>query len=614
MRLVFDLEGDDLRHKATKVWCLVGYDLDEKKTYVSTNYDEIRDILSNCDEIIGHNIIGYDLPVLKKLGIFVPPKEQKVTDTLVLSRLLNPDRKPPKGYKGKAGPHSIEVWGYRFGVPKPEHEDWSQFSQEMLHRCKEDVRIQVRLYRYLMRKEWGDWNWSFASFIEHEVARIIIEQEDNGFKFNLPLAKKHIDYLNREIERLDSLISERLSLEVVNDGPVNKPFKKDGTYSKMARDWLGCLDDNTYYSPNCVGGKFSRIHWSEPDIGSRQKVTRQLLRLGWVPKVYTDKGSPKLTVEGAPCESLSSVGKEEGQWIADRFILSHRRSQIQGWIDNIRPDGRITAGANPLGTPTGRMRHNTIVNVPKSADQVKFGKQMRELFTVEGYGDGDYLLCGHDADGLELRVLGHHMGDEDFIKAVDEGDKAKGTDVHTCNQRKAELDTRDDAKTFIYAFIYGAGDAKLGKIKGGGAAVGKEIKAKFLEGLPALEGLIKRLKAQAKKGYVVGIDGRKLYMRRNPETGKVLDHKALNTLIQGDGAIIMKLSMIYLDIMIKNRQLDARKVIDQHDESQAEVHKKDIKKYTELSCRSIVKSGNRLKLKCPLRASAQVGKNWSETH
>lgn len=609
MRIVFDLEGDGLRHEATKVWCFVGYDLDSKKTFVATEYNKINEILSGADELIGHNIINYDLPVLKKLNIFVPSKEQKVTDTLVLSRLLFPDRKNPKGMTGKSKPHSIEAWGYRFGVPKPEHEDWSQYSPEMLHRCKEDVRIQVKLYRYLMQKEWGDWDWSFASWIEHEVARIITEQEDNGFAFNLSLARQRVQELTERIDSCDNQIKEVLSKEVQNLGPVNKPFKKDGSYSKMVIDYFGVECPSSY-----VVGPFSRISFIDPQLGSRQKIAKQLLRLGWKPKHYTDKGSPKLTVDGQPCDSLDAIGKKEGGLIAERFILSHRRSQIQGWIEAVRPDGRITAGANPLGTPTGRMTHSVVVNVPKATPHVRFGKEMRELFTVTDYGNGDYVLCGHDADGLELRTLGHHMDDPDFIRAVDEGKKEDGTDVHTVNQRKAGLDNRDLSKTTIYLIIYGGGDAKLAKELGITVDEAREVRRKLLEGLPKLQEVINRLKRQAKKGYVVGLDGRKMFLRRDPNTGKVLEHKALSTQNQGDGAIVMKLSMIYLNIMVKNRQLDVRKVIDQHDEAQAEVHKKDSKKYMELSCKSVVKAGQRLKLKCPLKASAQVGKNWSETH
>lgn len=609
MRLVFDIEANGLRFDVTEVWCLSGYDLDTGDVYEAFSYPDIEHTLSLADELIGHNVLNYDLPVLKKLGIYTPRSSQKITDTLVLSRLLNPDRKPPKGYTGKGGPHSIEAWGFRCGIHKPEHEDWSKFSPEMAHRCQEDVRIQTKLYRHLMNKEWGDWDWSFASYIEHEVARIITQQEDNGFCFNLPLAKQRVEELTNRIDCCDNQIIEVLSKEVQNLGPINKPFKKDGSYSKMVLDYFG-----RSLFPGLVCGTFSRITFNTPNLGSRQKLTKQLLRMGWEPEHYTDKGSPKLTVDGGPCPSLDNVAKEEGKLIAERFVLSHRRSQIQGWIGLVRPDGRITAEANPLGTNTGRMRHAKVVNVPKAAKQVMFGREMRELFTVTDNGNGDYLLCGHDADGLELRVLAHHMSDMDFTTRLVEGKSEDGTDAHTYNQKICGLDNRDQAKTTVYCLIYGGGDAKLGKVIGGTAKDGKRIRELLMAGLPALDRLIKGVKAQARSGYLVGIDGRKIFLRRDPVTHKVQDHKALNTLIQGDGAIVMKLSMIYLNIMVRNRQLDVRKVIDQHDEAQAEVHRKDVEVYRNLSVLSVSKSGSKLKLKCPLKATSKVGKSWDMTH
>jgi len=156
MRLVFDAEADNLLDGATRTWCIVAKDIDEKHEEAIYYFqpDQIEsglEFLSEAEELIGHNIIGYDLPLFEKLYGF--KYGGTLTDTLILSRLLNPDRPKPKGYNGKAV-HSVESWGVRFGHPKPSHEDWTQYSPEMLHRCREDVLITEKIY-YELNKERG---------------------------------------------------------------------------------------------------------------------------------------------------------------------------------------------------------------------------------------------------------------------------------------------------------------------------------------------------------------------------------------------------------------------------------------------------------------------------
>ena len=204
-----------------------------------------------------------------------------------------------------------------------------------------------------------------------------------------------------------------LQLEVVQYGsvPVRKPFKKDGSYSIAAQRWYG--DD-----VGIVAGQFTRVEFNEPDLGSRKKVHTQLLRLGWKPRMFTEKGSPKLTHEGEPCASLLEISSDIGQYLSMWYTLSHRMSQINGFIKRLRPSERLSARAITIGTPTYRFRHIGLVNVPKAAKQVVFGKQMRSLFTVE---KGN-VLVGHDASGLELRMLAHYINDITYTKVITEGD------------------------------------------------------------------------------------------------------------------------------------------------------------------------------------------------
>lgn len=144
-KLVFDSEGNGLYHECTKLWCIVSKDIDYPKDVQYSQPDEIEaglDRLYEADTIIGHFILGYDLPVFRKLYGWIPRKGTRIIDTYVLSRLLNPDRKG----------HSIDYWGGVFGREKPEHEDWSRFTPEMLHRCVEDTEINYMVYKTLLKE------------------------------------------------------------------------------------------------------------------------------------------------------------------------------------------------------------------------------------------------------------------------------------------------------------------------------------------------------------------------------------------------------------------------------------------------------------------------------
>ena len=518
-------------------------------------------------------------------------------------------------------PHSLAAWGYRIGRGKPEHEDWSVYSEDMLHRCREDVRINAAIYPILI-EETSTFGESIQ--LEHEVQRIISEQERTGVYFDSDRARGYVDELGRRVQVIDQQLDGRLLRKCRQVGAtVSKPFKKDGTLSKMVMDWADgayATRDTTFHiicndgtrepikgqvdTPihSSVSGPFSRIEWIKTDLNSDKQVKEWLLTLGWKPKEWNispttgARTSPKLTPD-----SFGSLPGGLGEILKERVTWRHRASQIQGWLDKCREDHCLSAGANPLGTNTGRMRHRTVVNVPKAADFIPFGKEMRSLFT---HRPGRRFI-GHDASGLELRMLAHYMNDKEFTEQVLHGD------IHSYNQRLAGLPTRDSAKTFIYAFIYGAGDAKLGSIVDGTKADGTRLRNTFLSALPSLGRLIEQVKKASLRGYLIGLDGRKIMMRKQDD-GSVMQHKALNTLLQCAGAVVMKKSIVYLDEWSKD--LDSMKVIDMHDEGQADVSEKDAELYAEYAVKSIVQAGTHFNLNIPLDAEAKIGDNWAETH
>lgn len=641
MRIVFDLEGNGLYDTVDTLWCythkvletgeICQWNVTESKNDGKSITETTLKKVSTEDEYIGQNIIGFDLPVLKKVENWQPPKGTSVTDTLVMSRLLNPDRLKPHGYDGKAGPHSVECYGYLFGRPKPDHEDWTQYTPAMLHRNEEDVEITVMMYHHL-NAEMGDWDWSEALRIEHEIARIISRQERYGILFDEQRAREYVSDLTLKIEAIDEEIVPKLpkTLKKIGSVPVNNPFLKTGGYRKQTLDYLDEAYKDNKWRLEIVGGPFSRIDFIDFNLGSTEKVKEFLLDSGWRPEHWNystktgERTSPKL--EG----DFLGVRGDIPRKVKERIIWRHRKSQIVGWLERLREDGRLSAGANPCGTNTGRMRHHTVVNIPKANHYKEshlkngtistqkmvgqliwktehqkdtYGTQMRSLFIAPP----GYKLVGHDASGLELRMLAHYMGDEEFTKQVIEGD------VHEYNRKLAGLPDRDAAKTFIYAFIYGAGDEKIGAIIGGTADDGAELKRRFLRAIPKLEKLINSVKRASGKGYLKGLDGRKVWMRRD-DHGRIKRSKALNTLLQSAGAIVMKQSCIFLWEDVEAAGLQAYKVLDMHDEGQAEVIEKDIEPYCELAVNSIIKAGEYFKLNVPLAAEAKVGNNMAETH
>jgi len=595
-RLVFDLEANGLYDEADTIWCICAEDLDTGEKYEWTselNKTTTYSFMDQATELVGHNILNYDLPLLKKLWSWEPSKDVKITDTLVMSRLSNPDRPKPFGFTSKGGPHSLACWGYRVGKGKPGHEDWTVFSPDMLHRCKEDVGINVLTYHSLTSELTPIKEWQDALDIEYRIAKIISEQEHYGIYFDKPAADSLIEELTHKIDGIDRELVPSLPSTVKQRGAtVMAPFTSTGKYTRRYRE------DISYCS-----GPFTRVDIIPFDLGSVAKVKDYLLSHGWVPenwnysKLTGDRTSPKLEGDFYGIEgNLPTKVKE-------RLTCRHRRSQIEGWLKSLRPNQTLPAGANPCGTNTGRMRHFTVVNIPKASVNVPYGTAMRSLFIPRP----NYKLVGHDASGLELRMLAHYMNDAEYTHEILSGD------IHEFNQRAAGLPNRDAAKTFIYAFIYGAGDAKLGSIIGGSANDGKEIRGKFLDAIPNLEKLIKRVKRASSKGWLRGLDGRKVMMRRGPD-GRVMAHKALNTLLQHSGAIVMKQSCIELWDDVAANDITAHKVLDMHDEGQSEVLPKDVELYSKLAVKSIVTAGEHFNLNISLDAEAKVGMNLAETH
>ena len=574
-QIVFDIEANGLNPDT--VWCIIAYER-EAKEYIEWSGDTLpnfKDWVKEQDEleVIGHNIIGYDIPVLERL-LKVDFSKCKVTDTLVMSRLAEPSR---------LGGHSLENWGQLLHQPKGEHSDWLNFSQDMVEYCKQDVRVNELVYQRLLRDLNGFGTESVM--LEGQVQRIISKQIENGWLLNQRAAFNLLGELKEKKFDLEDKVHEKFKPLPTFVKEITPKVKKDGTYSVVGLKFLGDQWE-------IAVAPFSRLDYPEFNLGSRQQIGRYLKYFGWQPETFTDKGQP-IVDEGV----LSKVkGIPEAELIGEYLMIQKRIAQVQSWLDAVKDDGRVHGYVNANGAVTGRMTHSSPNMGQVPAGYSPYGKECRAVWVVpEGY-----KLVGMDASGLELRMLAHYMNDKDYTNEILTGD------IHTANQLAAGLDTRSQAKTFIYAFLYGAGDAKIGSIVGGTARDGRRLKAKFLKNTPALGKLRERVVVASGRGFVFGLDRRKVSIRS--------EHAALNSLLQSAGAIIMKKALCILDEYATLHKIDYKIIGNIHDEIQTEVATKDAERFGRLATASIEAAGLHYELNCPLAGEYQIGDNWSETH
>ena len=545
-----------------KIWCLVTIcDKGNIVHYTPDDIHKFQNVAVNYSEFIGHNIIGFDAPVIKNvLGVDLF-KIGKVTDTIILSRLFNPVRE---------GGHSLKAFGLKFGYKKFDFDDFTQFSKEMLRYCIRDVKLLIQVYTLLNRQ---GINFSKQSIeLEHRVARIIEQQVSNGFLLDQEKAHLLLARLKQRTDEVQTRVWETFV-----------PLKIETTFTPKV---------NNKARGYVKGVPFTKVKYQEFNLGSRQQIGERLIGLGWKPNKFTDKGH--VIVDEKVLSTIKDI--PEAELIKEFLLLQKRVAMIESWIEAVREDGRVHGKVITNGAITSRMSHSSPNMAQVPAVYSPYGKDCRELWVVPS----GYKLVGVDASGLELRILSHYMNDKEYINEVINGD------IHSTNQTLAGLETRDIAKTFIYAFIYGAGNKKLGTICGRSESYGREIKKRFLSRLPSLAELRTRVELAIKKGYLKGLDQRKLIIRQK--------HSALNTLIQGGGAIAMKKALVILSDYISTYKIDAMPVVNVHDEFQYQVKEEQADRFGTLAVKSIVDAGDQLGLRCSLNGEYKIGNNWKETH
>jgi DNA polymerase I-like protein with 3'-5' exonuclease and polymerase domains len=596
VKLYLDIETTT-NHK--KIWCCFTYD--ETNGYVChTKPDTLTPLIANSETVIAHNLIGFDGPVLKRCwGVTIPAKKAK--DTLILSRLYNPNLD---------GGHSLKAWGERIGESKIDYEQrWKELGLEgncydnpdlplMFEYCKQDVAVLVKAEQ-LIDKMLDEAKFSDeCRKLEHDVAIIIQKQHEHGFKLDIQKAQGLLATLSGKMVDIENQLQTIFP-------PIIEEMKKPaywllGSYQAETKTELKQVLKDAGLKPSladeAVAGpmKTKSIPFNP---GSRQQIAERLQGLGVKFSKTTDKGS--IIVDE---KVLEKIDLPEAKALLEYLMLQKRVAQVSSWLEEVREDGRVHGKVITNGAVTGRMTHSSpnMAQVPNSGSV--YGPECRELWTV----DKDNVLVGADASGLELRMLAHYMKDSAYVKTVCEGSSKDGTDVHTINQKAASLQTRDQAKTFIYAFLYGAGAAKIGSIVGGSATAGQKLINSFLEGTPALKRLRDKVSLVSSKGYVPGLDGRKIWVRS--------EHAALNSLLQGAGAIVMKKALVLLSNHLHKHKIPHGFCANVHDEWQIETKKQYADVVGKLAVQSIEEAGVELKLFCPVSGEYNIGANWKETH
>ena len=657
--LIADIEADGLYNDVTTIWQLSICDYDEwiangnnfRKALTSYNdqegYPSLRkglQRLSDADIIVGHNFLGYDVPVVHKLygTRYIDPA--KVIDTLAISRASNPERHPG---------HALEHWGTTFKVPKPEHEDWSRWSLQMEHRCNEDVRINTMLYHKF--RKWPAQRFKVCE-LEHGSAWESSQAVSVGFRLNVPFTQKLADTLTSEVEELATELREIFPPILVPKKPSD-PVKVLKVINRN-HALHGVLDPGVEFCP---------VVEQEFNPGSRQQIAKRLIqKYGWKPSKFTPGGSPEVSAD-----TLQDLNYPEAASLVLYLHKDKQLSQINsapkkdgsggGWLHHVTKEGRVHANLNPCRTVTGRPGCSSpnLQQVSKKKDPLtkEADPRMRQCWIPSQKGDlvvsgwdrngiairkklkKNRLLVGVDAEGLELRCLGHYLkryDDGEYIRTLLEGKKEDGTDVHSVAMRLLGMYDRDETKRAEYGWLYGAGDKKLGLIiwqdayKAGKpvrlkhlgvkrkkgrrvsfSAVGGAARRKLEQGITGLGELSHNVRARGNKDkHLRALDGRKLRVHSA--------HKALNYWLQSAGAIVMKQAITLMPLRLEEAGLeqwiDWQLVMWIHDELQIECDPDVAELVGQTVAQCITDAGPLLNFKCPLAGEYKIGTNWAETH
>jgi DNA polymerase I len=585
MQLVFDLETDGLLDTVTTIFCCGIYNIDTNESKVLTNEKEILDVLNKATVLIGHNIFGYDLIVLKKLFNF-DYQNKTCIDTKLMAQLIYPDRH--KGYSLNA--LSIDL----LGDSKLESPMFDKLTDEMIIYCKQDTELTYKLFDFMSDKL-TEFDKAFK--MEFKFAKYMSYQVHNGFRLDVKATEKLYEDLNTKyIEQKSKLMR------------IMPPVRDYTLYNKKKAE--GKVLDINKNSFTYESGKYGKIREhifkdDEPNPNSRQQIINFLKeRYEWEPSEFTEKNTPKIDET-----ILNGLDYPEAKAFAELFTLSKKMGMIKnergGWLNFIRGD-RVHGQINTIGANTARCTHS-------KPNMSQCDKAMRQVWIPTE----DWKLIDMDCSGLELRLLAHYLFPYD---AGNYADIVLNGDVHTYNKEIVGLNERNSAKTFIYALVYGAGNKKLGTVMAEDSnknnlsdiqllTSGKKARNKVINDVIGYEELMVDIQTVIKqRKFLKSIDGRKLYPRS--------DYSALNLLIQSAGAIICKTWTVNTcDLIISKIGFDNWGLCaNVHDEIVIEAHPSVVDIIKECGKEAIKLTKEQLNVKIELDIDTHVGDNWAEVH
>jgi hypothetical protein len=596
--LVFDCETDGLYDKASVIHCLVIYDINRQQTF-TYGPDCIADAiahLATADVLIGHNIIFYDIPVLQKLHSF--DCKSRIVDTLVCTRLIWPKEQlydwdeeqhtqVPPNLRGSA---SLKAWGWRLASNKINFKDFSEYSQEMLDYCVQDVVVTTKLWQLISTQNYPQ----SALKLEHDFALAINRQIRTGFPFDMDACLDLVDGLRTKQQELEANLKE-----------IFPPIKEETIFIPKV---------NNAKRGYVKGQPFTKVTYQEFNPGSRDQIVQRLKeKYGWNPETTTDKGNPVLNDD-----VLEALPYPEAKPLAEYMLVKKRLGQItdgrNAWTNLYNNDTSCIHGdVVTNGCITGRCAHRNPNMGQVPAAYSPYGKECRSLFSAP-HG---WNLVGVDAKALELRCLAGYLalwdhGEYASLVTDDE------VDIHEYNRQQFGVPTRDISKRLLYGMLYGCGAIKAGTIIDPNEKnevvlkrLGSSAINSFMRGVPALRELKEKLSANlSERGVLFGLDKRILYCRS--------DFKALNVLLQSAGAIIMKQVVVNLHNNMQSTGLiygvDWFQHAMVHDEIQLSCKPQHTELLKEKALLSFPQAQQFLNFKCDIEGNAKVGHCWYDTH
>lgn len=595
---VFDLETNGLYDDVNEIFCIVIHDVNRNQTfsYGPESIDHALNLIRSADCLIGHNIVFYDIPVLRKL---IPDFDFNghVIDTLICTRLLWPKEKlydldenhyvnVPGGLRGSA---SLKAWGYRLSDNKIDFKDFSEFSQEMLDYCIQDVNVTNKLFQIFQKQTIAE----STLYLEHTFAQAIERQIRSGFPFDVDQCLDLVDGLELRRGQIETKLKELFP-------PIEH---KEIFIPKVNNAKRGYVK----------GEPFEKIRIEEFNPGSRQQIVDRLKKkYNWIPRSTTEKGNPILNDD-----VLEKLPYPEAKPLSEYMLLNKRLGQIKdgknAWLKLVTPDGYIHGDVITNGCITGRCSHRNPNTGQIPAVYSPYGKECRSLFHAP---DG-WTLMGSDAKALELRCLAG------YLAIWDQGNYGNmviddSIDIHTYNQEQFGVPTRDISKRLLYAVLYGSGNVKAGSIVDPNEkdperlkTLGRNAIQSFMSGVPALKKLKTSLaQTLTLRGHLIGLDRRPLYCRS--------DFKALNVLLQGAGAVIMKQVVINIHNALAAKGLrygeDWHQHAMIHDEVQMSCRPELVGMIQPLVLQAYEDAGNFFQFRCKIEGDVKTGYNWSDTH